>query len=241
MARPERNNVDYFPLYCDEGEKMFYLEQTYGNDGFAVFIKLLRELAKKDYHYLNLSSQSSKMFMAAKCRVSIETLESIIKDLSDLHKFDTKLWRDYSIIWCQDFVDSIQDAYSKRNNKCITYDSLLLLLDSLGVLKLSKFNSKGDINPQSIVEKRKEDKSRVFIPPSKDELITYFTASGYTKESALKAFNYYDVSDWKDGKGNKIKNWKQKMIGVWFKDENKLNKNADNQEKHIASTKYKTL
>ena len=46
MARPERNNVDYFPFYCEDGNKMFYLEETYGNDGFATFIKLLRELAK---------------------------------------------------------------------------------------------------------------------------------------------------------------------------------------------------
>jgi hypothetical protein len=57
MARPQRNNIDYFPFMCDEGQKMFYLEQTYGNDGFAVFVKLLRELAKKDYHYLNLSDK----------------------------------------------------------------------------------------------------------------------------------------------------------------------------------------
>ena len=60
MARPERNNVDYFPFSCEEGEKMFYIEQTYGNDGFAVFVKILRELARKDFHYLNLSETSSK-------------------------------------------------------------------------------------------------------------------------------------------------------------------------------------
>ena len=49
MARPERNNIDYFPFYCEDGKKMFFLEETYGNDGFAVFIKLLRELAKTDF------------------------------------------------------------------------------------------------------------------------------------------------------------------------------------------------
>ena len=31
-----------------------------------------------------------------------------------------------------------------------------------------------------------------------------------------------DPSDWKDSKGNKVKNWKQKMQSVWFKDENKI-------------------
>jgi len=54
MARPEKNNVEYFPFICEDGKKMFYIEETYGNDGFATFVKLLRELAKADNHYLNI-------------------------------------------------------------------------------------------------------------------------------------------------------------------------------------------
>jgi hypothetical protein len=45
---------------------------------------------------------------------------------------------------------------------------------------------------------------------------------GFTEQSAQKAFSYYDISNWKDSKGNPVKNWKQKMISVWFKDENKI-------------------
>ena len=128
MARPQRNNVDYFPFYCDEGEKMFYLEETYGNDGFATFLKILRELAKVDYHYLNLSKPSSLMFLSAKCKVSKEVLELIISDLVMLEKFDKVLWNENKVIWCQDFINSIQDAYTKRTNTCIDYKSLLTLL-----------------------------------------------------------------------------------------------------------------
>jgi len=167
MARPQRNNVDYFPFLCEDGNKMFYLEETYGNDGFAVFVKLLRELARTDFHYLDLSKPSTKMFLSAKCKVSKEVLESIIKDLVDLEKFDNELWNENSIIWCQDFTDSIQDAYTKRTNNCIDRNSLLLLLDSKGIRKLSKSTrkqskskSKVGINPQSIVEYSREDKSK---------------------------------------------------------------------------------
>jgi hypothetical protein len=170
MARPERNSVDYFPFYCEEGEKMFYIEQTYGNDGFAVFVKILRELAKKDYHYLNLSEQSSKMFLAAKCRVNIEVLESIIKDLVMLGKFDKMLWEENSVIWCQSFIDSIKDAYSKRNSNCITYEGLLQLLRGLGVRKPRKETLKGVDNPQSILEYIKEDERKV---DNKNEKKTY--------------------------------------------------------------------
>ena len=160
MARPQRNNIDYFPFYCEEGKKMFYLEETYGNDGFATFIKILRELAKADYHFLDLSKKTTLMFLSAKCKISKETLESIINDLVELEKFNSHLWHENKIIWCQDFIDSIQDAYNKRKNKCITYEGLLLHLSSLGVRKQGKSDTKGGRNTQSKEEYSKEEKSK---------------------------------------------------------------------------------
>ena len=162
MARPTRNNVDYFPFYCEEGKKMYYLEETYGNDGFAVFVKILREIAKTDFHYLDLSKNTTLMFLSAKCKVSKDILLSIINDLVELDKFDPILWNENSIIWCQDFIDSIQDAYNKRINNCIDYDGLLHHLISLGIRKPSKCDSKGDGKPQTKVNynkvKEKEEK-----------------------------------------------------------------------------------
>jgi hypothetical protein len=164
MARPERNNVDYFPFMCEDGNKMFYIEETYGNDGFATFLKLLRELAKTNYHYLDLSKPTTQMFLSAKCKVSKDVLISIINDLVELGKFDFVLWNENKIIWCQDFIDSIQDAYNKRNNKCITYDGLLLLLCSLGIRKPIKGTSTVPVNTQSKVNNSKvnENKENIY-------------------------------------------------------------------------------
>ena len=159
MARPEKNTVEYFPFLCDEGKKMFYIEETYGNDGFSTFIKILRELAKTDFHYLDLSKKTTLMFLSAKCKISTKTLESIINDLVDLDKFDKNLWIENKVIWCQDFIDSIQDAYNKRKNKCITYDGLLQHLCSLGVRKLGKSISQVGVNPQTILEETKLKKT----------------------------------------------------------------------------------
>lgn len=60
-----------------------------------------------------------------------------------------------------------------------------------------------------------------FAPPSVDDVILYFAENGYTEESARKAFAFYDVAQWHDSNGKPVKNWKQKMINVWFKEENK--------------------
>jgi hypothetical protein len=76
-----------------------------------------------------------------------------------------------------------------------------------------------------------------FTAPTLLEVQTYFTENGYTNELGKKAFDYYSVANWKDSKGNQVKNWKQKMRGVWFKDENKeqqFSKNFQSPFKPIA-------
>lgn len=93
-------------------------------------------------------------------------------------------------------------------------------------------------NPKNPVEPKKADNDNVtdndnvndtenvkkvrvrFTPPTLLEVSQYFKENGYTEQSALKAFNYYETGDWKDGRGNQVKNWKQKMQSVWFKPEN---------------------
>jgi hypothetical protein len=176
MARPERNSVDYFPFYCEEGKKMFYIEQTYGNDGFAVFVKLLRELAKTEYHYLDLRDETTLMFLSAKCSVKTELMTAIINDLVKLNKFHKELWEQHKIIWCQDFIDSIQDAYIRRNNKCITFDGLCMKLSIKCNTKTKLKLKNNDNNTQSkleyiIEEEIKEEKE--FIKTWKNDFETY--------------------------------------------------------------------
>jgi len=62
-----------------------------------------------------------------------------------------------------------------------------------------------------------------FTPPTKEEVIKYFQENGYSQESAKNAFLYYEEADppWTDSTGKKVRGWKQKMRGVWFKPENK--------------------
>lgn len=170
MARPEKNTVEYFPFFCEDGNKMFYIEETYGNDGFATFIKLLRELAKTNFHYLDLSKPTTQMFLSAKCKVSKETLLCIINDLVELGKFDKILWVENQIIWCQDFVDSIQDAYIKRKNKCITYSGLLQHLVSLGVRKPMFPPKKDDNNTQTKLNYTKLNNNKEIV----DEIKSIF-------------------------------------------------------------------
>lgn len=80
-------------------------------------------------------------------------------------------------------------------------------------------------NQVTQTRKNKKDnkvkKEREYIKPTLEEVEKYFEINGYKNEAAKRAFMSYDVANWYDSKGNKVINWKQKMINVWFKPENR--------------------
>lgn len=58
-------------------------------------------------------------------------------------------------------------------------------------------------------------KERKFAPPTLEEVKAYCQERN-SPVDAQQFFEYYEVSSWKDSKGNPVKNWKQKLI-TWEK------------------------
>ena len=177
MARPQRYNVDYFPHLLSDGKKMFYIEQKYGNDGYATWFKLLEKLAETDNHFLNLNDETEIMYLSAKCRIDNETLLNILDDLAKLNAINREMWS-LKIVWSDKFTESIRDAYSKRSNDCLSLEGLRSHLRGLGILK-------GSVKPQSKEEKTKlkdRKKEEVVFPfDSKKFLDTWAHWKSYKK------------------------------------------------------------
>ena len=85
-------------------------------------------------------------------------------------------------------------------------------------------DSDSDSDSENDNKKKNIKKKKNFVPPSENDVVSYFKEKGFTEAAAKKAYEYYDTANWHDSTGKKIKNWKQKMIAVWFKDENKESK-----------------
>jgi hypothetical protein len=132
----------------------------------------------------------------------------------------------------------IEKEYIKVKNKKVFIKFLDEEKEEIGSkrLKLSEAGRKGGLSSvqarlkqgSSIKEEDKEEdkeeeqksfKTSKNKQPLLEEVITFFNENNYTTESATKAFNYYHP-EWRDSQGKKVLNWKQKMRGVWFKDEN---------------------
>lgn len=122
-------------------------------------------------------------------------------------------------------LKSTSDLTSKSTNKYTVYT-----LENWAKYQLVVENQPANqpanqptINQQSTTNKNEKKKrrknNREFIPPSFEEFESYCKEKGYGR-IAKKAFEFYDTADWHDSKGNKVRNWKQKCLSVWFTEEN---------------------
>jgi hypothetical protein len=188
--------------------KIKKLISKHGYLGYGIFWAIIEELYNNanalptDYDCIAFDMRSDK-----------NVIESIVTEF-ELFEVSDKTFKSLSV----------ERRLTARNEKS----------ENARLSALARWGKKGsDANalppnsdPNAIKERKvKERKVKKikgeFIPPTLDEVKAYFIEKGYKVEAAVKAWNYYEAGDWKDGKGSKVANWKQKMNGVWFKDENK--------------------
>lgn len=77
----------------------------------------------------------------------------------------------------------------------------------------------------NIIEENKKGIEEEFIPPTFEEIEQYIKDKDI-KINANNFYNYYSEGNWIDSKGNKVKNWKQKLL-TWNSFEQSNNHNND--------------
>ena len=126
-------------------------------------------------------------------------------------------------------LKSAIDCYNELPNelKLMEHNTLSKDSEGFGTLlnhfgRVRKVEVEVEVEKEIEVKKEVKPKSKIFEPPTQIEVENYFTENGYTKESGTKAFEYYHRLNWKDSNNRQVKNWKNKMLGVWFTEKNKL-------------------
>ena len=76
---------------------------------------------------------------------------------------------------------------------------------------------------KEIYKEREEVKPKKFTPPTLEEVREYCLERNNNVDPE-QFFSYYQEGEWKDSKGNPVKNWKQKVI-TWEKNDYKPNRN----------------
>jgi len=116
LARPRKQTVDYFPHSVNHGKTIFILEQKFGNDGYAFWFKLLEILGSTEGHFIDLNNPADWEFLTSKTHTTDETAEEILNLLAKLQAIDPEAWKQ-KIVWCDNFIENIKDAYRNRKEE----------------------------------------------------------------------------------------------------------------------------
>ena len=112
---------------------------------------------------------------------------------------------DFVGIWQQAILLKVKSLQITNNG--MDYSEMNSLMNNLEQVEVVSniVVSKGSTTNRTI--NRKID----FTPPSLEEIKQYITENNINVD-ANQFFNFFDVANWIDSKGNKVKNWKQKLL-----------------------------
>lgn len=92
MGRPRKQTVDYFPHFVStDSRTKFILEQSWGNDGYAFWFKLLELLGRSEGHYYDCSQPADKMYLVALTKVTEEQADAILDTAGGKHQLSLHL------------------------------------------------------------------------------------------------------------------------------------------------------
>lgn len=115
MPRLQKDVVDYFPHDANAcaGDTLTVLQSRFGNDGYAVWFKLLEKLASAEGHYLDCRNPTKWKLFIAKMGVDEITTVGILNLLVEMNAIDKELWES-KLIWCQNLVNNLSEVYKNR-------------------------------------------------------------------------------------------------------------------------------
>jgi len=258
MARPLKTGIDYFQhdTSMSSDEKIEALESIYKNDGYAVYCKILERIYRNRGE-LDLTDPVQHLSIAKKCNVSADKFDKIIEDAVRFKLFDPDVWAtDHRLSSARierqiDMVESERIDGRVRKNNISTRKTPEIggfppgKLDTQGGFPPGKVHKGEESRGENIREEIREPqaateqpsgegelprgKRKIFIPPTLEEVREYCLANHYSIDPE-KFIKFYESSDppWHDSKGNKVKNWKGKVI-TW------AGREKENQSKGLST------
>lgn len=191
--------------------------EWYGDSKMVhLFLHLIIKANHKDQKWQGITIRKGQLAtsfnsLSLATGISVQSVRTILGKLQKTGEIKIQSTKHFTVVTVCKYSDYQQDDNFNQHttNTQLTNDQ-----QTANRQLTTNKNDKNDKN----VKKRVKG---VFTPPSEIEVVDYFIENGYIQTAALKAFNYYTVGDWNDSRGNPVKNWKQKMQSVWFKEENK--------------------
>ena len=131
-----------------------------------------------------------------------------------------------------------ETTHKRERNQLILGENEEYLLQKNGVGIPMVNPDKNSIDKNRLDYKEKNIKKEKFVKPTLEEVEEYCKERNSSVD-AKTFYEYFETGGWKDSKGNKVKNWKQKLI-TWESHKKPLQKenipNWFNEEQNIQET-----
>lgn len=160
-------------------------------------------------------------YQALYCQLETEPTDAQLRRV--LNQKQLKFVQSYSQVVQELCKSQVEKIKRKRNNEKENYKQKQLVTKNSVYGKLSE--RERTIEADKIREDKIRDKEistnvltkkvKKFIPPTLDEIESYISEKNLTV--CGRAFlDYFETGDWVDSKGQKVRNWKQKLL-TWEK------------------------
>lgn len=228
MAAPLKSGLDYFPLWVNffENDKIKILRARYGGDKAAmVVIRLLTKIYAKGYYYKCTDDKIFLLSLDMGSDFTPEYIKSIILGAVERDFFNKELYQNHEVLTSTYVQENYEEATQKRKIDKSMERPFWVLPSKKIPRKVVNSNTngvndginseKGDINPQSRVDKSKVKKKKVFIAPTIEDATQYLEVEkNKTPEDALyfaeRFWLHYDSKGWKVGRIPMV-NWKSSL------------------------------
>ena len=191
-GRPIKNTVEYFPHYVGFGKTIFILQNRFGNDGYAVWFKILELLSRSENHYFWVRNSTEREFLVAITGVTDDILEQILSLLAEVEAIDAELWS-IKVIWCENLVKNLAPVYQKRNRKIPSKPDKNLFTDTKTGISGTETGISGTETTQSKVEYSKEKEKE------KEKEISVSNESVPPEKNFWTELNKFKISEAKKG------------------------------------------
>ena len=218
MARQSKATVDYFPHKVNHSQSLKIIIKRYQQTGYMFWYKLLELLGSSEFHFFDIQEEEKFEDFYTDCFIDFDLSMELLNKFAKLGMINQSLF-EQGIIYSENFVENIKDAYRKRNINPVFFNEIVDTLTSKGRvtgITSAVLEVNSAINPQSkvkesIVDKSKEKESG-FPPPSLSEIKSYCKEQKLTIK-AESFYNYYTANGWMLGKVE-MKDWKS-ALELW--------------------------
>ena len=205
-------NMKWFKHISDSLDDpfIFDLVERFGGDGYLVFFGVLEIYSREFKPELNWNLSVTQAYLKAKLHKRQATLVvKILKHIQNSGKWEITLNGDQITIFIPKFTTLIDEWTQRKLGSKSGQAPKILKTDKEEEEDKEEDNNIPPISPKP--------KSKKLTPPTLDEVQAYFSENGIDPAIGKEAFDYYEAGNWHDSQGKPVKNWKQKMRGVWFK------------------------